>query len=213
MSDIYELLMHSLGTGDELQEIARGIGADPAETQRGIAAALPTLLGALSNNASTADGAASLFGALDDHDGSVLGMSGLQGLLGGSLMGGVGNAILGHVLGSQMERIAGFVAAKSGLDKNLVMKLLPVLAPIVLGFLGKMKKDQGMGLDDLTSILAQEKQQTVKKEPGLGGLLDALTGGGDDDDGVDMGDLLGGVLGGGGSGGGLGSILGKVLGA
>ncbi|MEE9417171.1 MAG: DUF937 domain-containing protein [Acidimicrobiales bacterium] len=198
MSGIFEQLIDLVGTGDELGSISQAIGSEPSATQRGIAAALPLLLGGLANNAQSPQGAASLLGALGGHDGSVLGN--LAGLLGGG-GGGVadGAKILGHVFGNRTDRVAGAVSQKSGLDIGTVMKLLPVLAPIVMGYLGRRQSQQ------LASELASERQSVAQKEPELGGLLGILDSDGDGDVMDDLGGLLGG-------GGGLGSILGMVLG-
>lgn len=205
MAEMFEQLLQHLGTGSELEQISDSLGADQATTQRAIAAALPSLLGALANNAQEPQGAQSLFGALDDHDGSAVdNVAGLFGGGGDDAMAAIGGKILGHVFGGNQDNASSAVAQKSGLNGDLVKKLLPLLAPIVMGYLGKRKSEEGFGLDDLISVLTNERQQTVEKEPGLGGLLDAVTGGGGG------GGALGGLLGGNDSP--LGSILGKVLG-
>lgn len=59
--------------GDTLSGISEQLGVDENKTQQAIALALPLLIGALNRNASTADGAEALTGALQrDHDGSIL---------------------------------------------------------------------------------------------------------------------------------------------
>jgi hypothetical protein len=81
---------------------------------------------------------------------------------------------------------------------NQVMKLLPVLAPIVMGVLGRAKNQGGLDLGNLASILMGSAQSGAQQS-GMGDLL---------------GSVLGSVLGGGNqqSGGGLGGILGNILG-
>ncbi len=210
MSGIFEQLLGMVGTGDELASISNAIGGEPSATQRGIAAALPMLIGGLANNAASPQGASSLFGALSDHDGSVLGD--LVGLLGAASGGGAGGGladgakILGHIFGGRNDNVATAVSQKSGLDLGTVMKLLPILAPIVMGFIGKMKNDNGLDQSAVSQALGQEKAAVQEQEPGLGGLLGMLDADGDGDI---MGEI-GGLLGGDKSG--LGSILGKVLG-
>ncbi len=207
MSGIFEQLLGMVGTGNELTSISNAIGGDQSATQRGIAAALPLLLGGLANNAQSPQGASALFGALDGHDGSVLGD--LAGLLGGGGSGGGladGAKILGHIFGGRNDNVATAVSQKSGLDIATVMRLLPILAPIVMGFIGKMRNENSLDQGAVSQSLAQEKSVVVEKEPELGGLLGLLDA---DGDGNIMGEI-GGLLGGNTSG--LGSILGSVLG-
>ncbi len=204
MANMFETLLGQVGTGDELGQIASLLGSDGSMAQKGIAAALPALLGGLAKNAGAEGGAASLLGALDSHDGSILNnLGGLAGALGD------GEKILGHVFGNRTPQVAQAVSQKSGLDLSLVMKLLPLLAPIVMGYLGKQKREANLDEGALRTALGDERRGIAEAEPGLGDLLGFL----DSDDEEEQGGLLGqlgNVLGGDSSG--LGSILGKVLG-
>ncbi len=211
MSGIFEQLLGMVGTGNELASISNAIGGDQSATQRGIAAALPLLLGGLANNAQSPQGASALFGALDKHDGSVLGD--LAGLLGGAAGGGGGGGgladgakILGHIFGGRNDNVASAVSQKSGLDMATVMRLLPILAPIVMGFIGKMRNENSLDQNAVSQHLAQEKSTVAESEPALGGLLGMLDADGDGNVMEEIGGLLGGDTGG------LGSILGQVLG-
>ena len=80
MSDILKTLQGLLG-GDAVSQISRQIGTDQQSTQSAMSAVLPTLLGAISRNASKPEGASALHDALArDHDGSAL--DNLQDVLG-----------------------------------------------------------------------------------------------------------------------------------
>ncbi|HET7645045.1 MAG TPA: DUF937 domain-containing protein, partial [Candidatus Limnocylindria bacterium] len=105
-----------------------------------------------------------------------------------------GAGILDHTLGDQQEQVARAVSARSGLDLGTVMKLLPLLAPIVMGMLGKKSNASpggGFSLDDLGSILGRETEDAKQSNPDLGDILGRLGSGGG------IGDVLGGLLGGG----------------
>ena len=88
--------------GAPLGQIAQQLGTDPGTASNAIAAALPTLVGALGRNAQQPGGADALFNALQrDHSGQ--GAMDLGGLLGSLMQGGGGGAAgaggLGGLLG------------------------------------------------------------------------------------------------------------------
>lgn len=177
MSGLADILGSALG-GDAISKIASQLGVDQSVAQAGVAAALPTLLGRLKENADAPEGATALAGAVErDHDGAVL--DDMNGFLGGGFLNGPGAKILGKVFGADQPSAEEQVAKSSGLDLGSAAKLLAMLAPIILGALGKQGKNSG-GLQAalLPSI--------------LGGLL-----GGGSNSGGGLGDLLGGILGGG----------------
>ena len=152
------------------------IGADPASTATAIQTALPVLLGALANNASSPAGAEALGAALDrDHDGSLLGN------LGAILGGGQGSSpaldgagILAHILGGRQAPVESGVSRASGLGSGQVAQLLMLLAPIVMSYLGRRKRETGMDSGALGGELQQERERMQQREPGLGGLFGQL---------------------------------------
>lgn len=194
-------------TGNTINQLASVVGAGEQETGRAVAAALPMLLGSISGAAEQPEQRNALFGALDnDHDGSIL--DSLGSLLGGGyatrVLGADGSRILDHVLGSRQGAVEQTVARSSGLQSDLIKKLLPILAPIVMGYIGKKLRGDGLDAGGLGSVLGGEQSRMREDDSGLGGILDALTGG-DDNGLMDMaGDLLGSKAGR--------SILGQILG-
>ena len=210
MSGLLDGIMDQLNSSGGTGQLANAIGADEGAMGPLISAALPAILGGLANNAKSPAGAASLSNALNDHNDSVFGD--LGSILGG---GGPGEAILGHVLGGKRAPVEQELAGQTGVDLSMITKLLPLLAPLVMGYLSKQK--QAKSLDDagLGSMLNDERRQVETKSPGLGGLASILDADGDGsviDDVMDM--ASGGSAGGaaGGQKGGLGGLLGKILG-
>lgn len=197
MADILGGILSQLGNGG-LSQIAGALGADEDKAGDAIAMALPALLGGMAKNTQSPDGANALAGALDKHDGGVFGQ--LTDLLGNQ----DGSKILGHVLGSKTDATQQRIAAGSGLDVGSVAKLLPMLAPLVMGYLGKQKKEQNLGATDLAGALQNERNKTEEKAPGLGGLAAILD---TDGDGLDLDDVKNLASGSGGLGGLLGSFL------
>jgi hypothetical protein len=134
--------------------------------------------------------------------GSVLGGGGQQsggGMLGsilGSVLGGGapaspaqnGVGILGHILGNRQDVAAQAVSQQSGLNIGSVMKLLPILAPIVMQVLGRAKSQSGLGVQDLPNVLGNSANQGAQQS-GMMGMLGSILD--RDGDGSMMDDILG----------------------
>ncbi|MEZ4630680.1 MAG: DUF937 domain-containing protein [Deinococcales bacterium] len=89
-----------------------------------------------------------------------------------------GDAILKHVLGDKRHTIEKGVSNASGLSQKEVGDLASQLAPLVMGTLGKVQKQNNLGAQDLQSLLNKEVDTIQKKaapsnNSGLLGLLDA----------------------------------------
>lgn len=183
-----------------VRSIGGQLGVDQETAGTAISAALPVLMGALARNSQSEGGAGALAGALDrDHDGSVL--DDLGSFLGqGSQARSMGEAILGHVLGGGQQRSAEQAIGRSaGLDAGQVGRLLALLAPIVMGFLGQQKRRQGLDEGGLSSMLGSERRRIEEAHPGRGDLVSQILDQDDDgqvgDDLVNLGSkLLGGLL-------------------
>ncbi|MCI0337421.1 MAG: DUF937 domain-containing protein [Acidobacteria bacterium] len=187
------LLQDSL-SGDTVSQISQTIGADEDTTSNAIQASLPMLLGGLAYNSSNEEGAASLFGALDrDHDGSAL--DDLGGLL-GNYSAGPGGGILDHIFGGQQNSIEQGVSRASGLDMSKVGPLLMILAPIVMGALGRTQRSQGLGAGDLAGLLGGATQQMSAGSPMIGILSQMMDRNQDGSSVDDIMRMIGGFLGG-----------------
>lgn len=171
-----DLLTQQLGS-NAASDLSQKLGADRAKTETAMAAALPVLLGALARNASKPEGAESLNRALErDHDGSVL--DNLSGFLNNPDE-NTGNGILKHVLGNRRQSVEAGLSKTTGLDPNGVGKLMAMLAPVVMGTLGRAKRQQGLDPKGLAAALGTERQQLEQRSPGLGGLAGLLDADGD----------------------------------
>lgn len=146
--------------GEPTAQIGQQLGMDEGATSKAIAAALPMLMTALASSASRQDGAASLAGALDrDHDGSIL--DNISAFL-RSPDTSTGDGILGHTLGGQRPAVEQELGRQTGLDLSQVAKLLPILAPIVMGALGRAKRQDSLDIGGLTAMLTGERQRAER---------------------------------------------------
>jgi hypothetical protein len=175
-----------------VQDIASKLGASTEEVNSAIQTLVPALVGGLQHNVASDDvDTSKIESAVTDHAAS------------GLLDGGVsvdqvdendGNKIVANIFGgNDSNAVASALAGTGAAGGDLIKKLLPILAPIVLAYIGK-----------------QFAQKSAA--PAGGGQAQAAPSGGG------LGDILGSILGGAGSGAGaggnnpLGSILGSVLG-
>lgn len=180
-------------SGPRLAQISRQLGISEDQTRQALPAALAALTGAMAQNTAQPQGAQQLSNALSrDHDGSIL--DSLDDFLGSGNT-GPGASILGHILGGRQQKVAGTLGRNTGLDPGTTSQLLALLAPIVLGYLGRRQRQQGLDPGGLAGVLGQERQQ-VEQNPqarqGLGALLD-LDGDGQFLD--DLSNLAGGLFG------------------
>lgn len=188
-------------------DIAAKLGVDEATAKQAIDDALPALLAGLGANAADPAGAASLEKAVAKHDPKLI--------EGGVNLADVdeedGKKIVKNVFGDNTDKVVTALDQKEGGAGDLIGKLLPILAPIVLSFLAAQ----------FTKKSATESAAPESSGGGIGDLLGGLLGGGGSGSsggggGIDLGGLVGGLLGGGSggssSGGGLGDLLGGLLG-
>ena len=182
-------------------QIAERLNVDQQTAETAVRAALPTLVGGLDANAQDPAGAASLLSALNNHSGELV--------EGGVNVADVdtedGSKIVSNVFGDNKDQVISTLGSVNGGGGNeLIAKLLPILAPIVLSYLAKQLSGGGQGATTAT--------QSSPAQGGLGDLLGGLLGaGGSSGAGGALGDVLGSVLGGN-AGGGLGGRLGGLLG-
>lgn len=160
MANLLEMLQGQLNDG-VLDQLTQQIGADNKEqTQAAANGILSTLTAALAKNAATPEGASALSSALDrDHDGSIL--DDVMGMLGGTaaqpqntnMLNGAG--ILKHVLGGKQGGVIDMISKMSGLNSGQSGSLMSMLAPLVLGALGKQKKQSNLDQSGLSEILSK----------------------------------------------------------
>ena len=215
MAGILDLLNSDLGK-TIISGVASSTGNDSNKTSNVLTMALPVLMKAMERNVSTPKGAEGLMGALSGkHDGSIL--DNLGGLFGGGVDESVkqdGAGILGHILGNKQQGVEQVISQKAGIEASSVGNILKVAAPILMGVLGKQKRQQNVqNPSDLGGLLggllggASNSGPVTKEQTFLEKVLDA------DGDGSVIDDVAGMVLGGSGKkSGGLGSLLGGLFG-
>lgn len=177
-----------------LHAISAKLGTDERSVEQAVSTALPLLLGALGRNAADTQGRQQLTEALRrDHDGSMLDNVGA--VLARPEMLGLGSAILGHVLGRRQQNAVEGISRTSGLSSSQTTQLLALLAPLVMGSLGKVRKEQDLDGDGVADLLQQERRAADANLGGLSRILDMDGDGSIQDDMLSLGNrVLGGFL-------------------
>ena len=158
MSVILDMLKSDFGK-QIISSISEKTGIQPSQAEDVVASSLPALLNQMQQNASSSAGANGLLNALTSgtHDGSIL--ENLSDFFKGENFSD-GSKIAHHVLGDNQNGMIQKLSAKTGVDSSIISKILPMLMPIIMGYLGKQTKEKG-----------------VTSAPDLGGLLGGLLGG------------------------------------
>lgn len=163
--------------------------------------------------------AEALNNALDkDHDGSILGDPSQV-----EARQQEGGSILDHIFGGQKATVENQLSQNTGISIDKIGPILAMLAPVIMGYIGKQKQSNGVtsggGLGDLLGGILGGAQSQAQAEPSnpLNDILGSVLGGSQaNNSGNPLNDILGSVLGGSNqqqqSQGGLGGLLGSILG-
>ena len=193
--DLSELLNSSAGQSI-INNVASQLGLNQNEASTAVSTAMPAILAGMTKNAQSKEGAESLNRALEKkHDGSLL--DNLSGMLQGHAgeLQQDGDGILGHVFGNRRSALEQGIAKQAGISSGKAGSLLATLAPIVMAYLGKEKRQANAGAGGLGDLLGG----LLGGQPGKssGGIMDVLGSALDKDgDGNPLNDILGGFLGG-----------------
>ncbi len=183
--DILDLLKQQM-TPDVINGLTQKIGAEnPQQTEAAVDGALATLVGAMKQTTADPAKGASFLNALDrDHDGSVL--DDITGFIGGNFSGNQraanGMGILNHLMGNKQNGAFDMLSQISGLSSNQSGNLMATLAPLVMGMLGKQRRQAtqanagGFGVSDIFNLLngsMNNNRQRVQNQSIVEKFLDA----------------------------------------
>jgi hypothetical protein len=178
-------------------QLAQRFGVDESQVRSATEQALPALVGGLKANADDPERANSITSALAQHSGTVpndLDQVDTED----------GQKIVGHIFGGNTDEVVSRLGSTGAASPDLVQKLLPVLAPIVMSWLANRLGGSGGGLGGVLGGLLGQEQGAGAAAPSTGqssgGLQDVL------------GSILGGHAESGSQGGPLGGLLGGLLG-
>src|SRR5581483_5090451 len=166
-------------TPDLVQKVSALIDESPANTQKAVDGAVPSVLAGLLNFASAnTDGPTRLVSLL--AQGNYANYANLLGNPSDLLSGGsstqdllkAGKDLLGIVFGGKLGALTDLIANSSGIKSASASSLLSLIAPLVLGLLGREAAPQGLNPSSLMSLLLSQKGLISRAAPaGLAGVL------------------------------------------
>jgi hypothetical protein len=185
MAALSDELRNSLSP-ETIHAMSERLGTDDETTSRAVSAVVPLMLGSLDQNAHRSEAELqSLNRALErDHPGTLLEQ--LSGFLGGGQQGGLGdlfgsllgqpaqsrsvdgNGILEHLFGQRRHAVEEGVGRATGLGSGSVGQLMQMLAPIVMGALGRVKRRDGLNEHQIADLVERERQEVEEAAPGMG---------------------------------------------
>jgi hypothetical protein len=174
--------------GIPMNALAEQLGVDPNTAESAVRQALPALLGGMQANAADPAGAASLAGALEEHPPELV--------TGGVDLDQVdpndGEKIVGNIFGRNTDQVVQTLGTNfgGGAGSDLIKRLLPLLAPIVLSYLSSRMRGGG-------GVRPDQSQPAGGVGDLLGSILAGMAPGTQSSQGGSILDMLGGLLGGG----------------
>jgi len=167
--------MGQLGSGT-IDKISGALGESADGTKSAIGAAIPALLGQFASKAGSEEGANELFDMIGDEDGSSL--DGFSDMLSGDNQEGLmkqGSGILNGLMGNGAGGFTSMLSSFTGMGGNKMTSLLGMVAPLIMGSLGKAKAASGLNASGLANMLSEQSSQFSDALPaGLGDKLGSL---------------------------------------
>ena len=172
-TNLVSLVMQSL-TPDMVGRIATAFGFDRNKIQSAISGAVPALLAAFNNVATQPGGAQKLADAARQQTASLENVASMLTAEGQSSLLDKGSQLLSSLVSGQDENaMIGAIAKFTGLGQGASGSLLGMLAPIVVGTIGRHQSAAGtLNANGISNLFASQKNNIAAALPsGFGSLL------------------------------------------
>jgi OOP family OmpA-OmpF porin len=169
--------LKALITPDVVSKASSVFGESEGAVTKGFGAVLPMVLGGLANKATDRSFMSKLFDLIKEPaaDGSILGnVSNLIGSGASSWPGmGLGSRLMSMLFGGSTSGLSNALSNFAGLKPSTASSLLSMAAPLVLSFLGKTVRREGLDSAGLTNMLLGQKSSILGLLPNsLSSVLD-----------------------------------------
>ena len=152
-------------TPDLIAKMASASGLDSAAAQKTAGAAVPAILSGLASLASSSNGARQLSNVIAEQPQNTL--ANLADMIGSSTrIADTGKTLLSSLLGGgALNALVSAVAKFAGIGDGSSRSMLGMLAPMVLGILGREQREGGLNTSGLAQMLASQKDQFAAAMP------------------------------------------------
>src|SRR5690606_26567496 len=176
--NITDLITGGIGS-KAINLVAKTLNIDESKAKWVVAAAVPLMIAALNyNSKKSKEKEKGINQALEKHNGGIFDQIGN---LFGNGPSEDDNKIVNHMFGKNTEVVKDNLATKTGLSADKIGGALAILAPIVMGYLGKQKQQEssGGGIGDLLGNVLGGGQSNPSGGGGmLGSIIGSVLGGG-----------------------------------
>ena len=160
-------------SGNVVQQLGSSLGEDPGTLGRALPGAIAAVGGSVVDRGSTEAGASRLLSQL--NEGGFTGPdAGNEDVTSPNLM-ERGQGMLGGLFGDKLGTITSALTRTGGLSNSgSASKLLAMVAPVMMGVIGKHVRDNRLGAGGLSQMLGGQRSAISAALPaGLGGILGA----------------------------------------
>ena len=173
-----------LVTDQLVKQAASSLGESESGISSAIGSLVPTILGGMLNKSSDPSGFGQIFDMISNKDNAGL-LDNLGGLIGGGNLAqgdpkDIGGSLMGSLFGDKVGGILDLVGSLSGVKRSSSSGLLGMVAPMIMGYLGKKVLGGGLGASGLIEMLTGQRKNITSAMPQ--GIADMI--------GFDLGDSL-----------------------
>jgi hypothetical protein len=165
MANFLEEFMSSLGP-EVSNQLSANLGIEENAVQQMLPQVAPMILGGLKRQKDNYGGEARVDHILNKY-GSADVLDNIGDFFSSQVQDQGADPRLGGLLGESGVEATNMLSKQFNLDGNTAMKIIPMLAPIILGFLTKKRDQEGTGSSGIAALLDQD---------GDGSILDDIAG-------------------------------------
>lgn len=183
---ILEEIGNFLKRDSNLEELASYLDTSTDEVKRPVGAAVSLMVGAVAKRSRSETGASAMFDTVKGAGGSALEHVGAPFDQPDRLS--IGEELVDGILGARRTEIESGLAQKSGMATGQIQKLLPALAPAVIGAMGRRVSQARLSRSALVGEL--EADRSLMEREGLSSLLGLLDGGDEETDSFNFAEVM-----------------------
>ena len=148
------MILKQMTSNSSLGALADKAGVSADSVEKALASAVPSLIGSLTKNASSAEGAKSLLGALSQHEDTSEVSSQIA-----NADAEDGNKIIGKIMGDDKDDFISSIAKTAGINVGQSNAILSSIAPALLSTISAAAKP-----DTAESVAAEKAAKKAKEE-------------------------------------------------